>query len=178
MIETLTFFNSVSSNKWISMLWGKLKQVRKEREQDLDEINRIMFGDPLELARYYIEPDCQEMNPANHRADDEMVAKEPVMVKIDQFFKQPSFHPGSNVLFVLSDAGMGKSALLSMLKLMQLTRFWPQDRYCVLRKLGPGILDDIEKIENKRKTILLLDSLDEDPRAYGRVQDRLLENVS
>lgn len=179
MIEYLDFFNSVSSNKWISLLWSELKKVReeheKELEKELDDINKIMFGDPVELAKYYVEPDCQEMNPANLRVEDEMVTKQPVMVKIDQFLKQPAFHHGSNQLFILSDAGMGKSALLTMLKLMHLTRFWPQDRACVLRKLGRGSIDEIKDIKNQRKTILLLDSLDEDPRAYGRVRNRLLD---
>jgi formylglycine-generating enzyme required for sulfatase activity len=76
---------------------------------------------------------------------------------------------------VLSDAGMGKSALLTMLKLMHMTQFWPQDRNCVLKKLGPQTLEEIQTIENKRKTILLLDSLDEDPSAYGQVRERLME---
>ena len=36
-------------------------------------------------------------------------------------------------------------------------------------------VDEINAAANKRGTILLLDSLDEDPEAYGRVKDRLLE---
>jgi len=63
--------------------------------------------------------------------------------------------------------------LLTMLKLMHLTAFWPPDKDCVLKKLGKKTLDDIAKIEEKRETILLLDSLDEDPTAYGRVRERL-----
>ena len=95
-----------------------------------------MFGDPVELAKYYVEPDCQEMNPADRHEEDRMVVKQPVMEKINEFLEQPSFQLGSNQLFVLSDAGMGKSALLAMLKLMHMTKFWPQDRNCVLKKIG------------------------------------------
>ncbi|WP_157067950.1 formylglycine-generating enzyme family protein, partial [Desulfosarcina cetonica] len=175
MLETLTFFKSLNSQKWIPALWGKLKQIRAEREKELDEIKEITFIDPFELAELYVEPDCQEMNPADRRVEDEMVAKEPVMVKINQFFRQPATQAGRNQLFILSDAGMGKSALLAMIKLMHLTRFWPQDRDCVLKKLGPKTLEEIETIPNKRETILLLDSLDEDPSAYGRVNQRLEE---
>ena len=175
MIEILTFFGAVSSSKWIPKLWGKLKQIRKEREKELDEIDNIIFGDPVVLAKYYVEPDCQEMNPADRHEEDRMVTKQPIMVKINEFFEQKSFHQGSNQLFVLSDAGMGKSALLTMLKLMHMTQFWPKDRNCVLKKLGTKTLDEIQGIEHKRKTILLLDSLDEDPKAYGRVRDRLME---
>lgn len=175
MIEVLTFFNSVSSNKWIPSLWSRLNKSFEDRDKELDDISKIMIGDPVELAKYYVEPDCQEMNPADRRVEDEMVAKQPVMVKIDQFFEQKVFHHGSNQLFILSDAGMGKTALLAMLKLMHLTKFWPDERACILKKLGKGSLEEIKVIENQRKTILLLDSLDEDPRAYGRVKERLLD---
>jgi hypothetical protein len=180
MIDTLAFFNSVSSNKWIPLLWGKLKKIRKERKEELNEINDIMFEKPMVLAKYYVEPDCQENNPANWDVEDEMDIREPVMVKINKFFKQSDdLYYGSNQLFILSDAGMGKSALLCMIKLMHLTSFWPKSRDCVLKKLGIKTLDEIskEKIPDQRNTILLLDSLDEDPMTYGRVKDRLLEII-
>jgi formylglycine-generating enzyme required for sulfatase activity len=175
MIEVLTFFNSVARNKWIPLLRGKLKQICMERKKELNDINKIMFGDPLELAQYYVEPDCQEMNPAVRRMEDEMVAKQPIMLKINQFFKQKVFHDGSNQLVILSDAGMGKSALLVMLKLMHLTNLWHQDFACVLKKLGRGSIKEMKAIKNQRDTILLLDSLDEDPKAHGRAKDRLLD---
>ena len=160
---------------WISKLWTRLKSVGVKRQEELEEINTIIFGDPLEIARYYVEPDCQEMNPADRHEEDFLVAREPAMKKIDQFFQAPSFQLGSNQLFVLSDAGMGKTALLTMLKLMHLTAFWPKRRDCVLKKLGAETMTQLADIKNRSETILLLDSLDEDPNAFGKVQERLME---
>ncbi|MCP4151367.1 MAG: pentapeptide repeat-containing protein [bacterium] len=161
---------------WIVKLYKKLKSIRKKNVKALNEINDIMYSDPLELAKYYVEPGCQESNPADRREDDFLVAREPIYKKIDEFFKARKLdQPGNNQLFVLSDAGMGKTSLLAMLKLLHLTSFWPKNTDCILRKLGTETLAEISAVGNKRETILLLDALDEDPEAYGRVQDRLLE---
>ena len=162
-----------TGGEWIGKLWSKFKSIKSKYEQEINEINNIMFVDPEELAKYYVEPNCQEINPADQHEERFLTASEPVMRKIDQFFGAKVFQPGDNQLFVLSDAGMGKSALLTMLKLMHLTAFWPPDKDCVLKKLGKKTLDEISEIKEKRDTILLLDSLDEDPTAYGRVRDRL-----
>ncbi len=48
-VELITFGTGA---KWISQLWSRLKGVRGKFEKELDEINTIMFGDPVELARY------------------------------------------------------------------------------------------------------------------------------
>jgi formylglycine-generating enzyme required for sulfatase activity len=162
-----------TGGEWIGKLWSKFKSIKSKYEQEINEINNIMFVDPEELAKYYVEPNCQETNPADHHEERFLTATEPVMRKIDQFFGAKVFQPGDNQLFVLSDAGMGKSALLTMLKLMHLTAFWPQGKDCVLKKLGKKTLDEISEIKEKKETILLLDSLDEDPTAYGRVRERL-----
>ncbi len=122
LFELVSFgISAKMAEKWIPKLYKKLNGIKKQRAKELDSINTLMFGDPLELAKYYIEPDCQEMNPADTEEDDFLVAKEPVMKKIDQFFQARSAQDGSNQMFVLSDDGMGKTALLIMLKLMHMT---------------------------------------------------------
>lgn len=163
--------------KWIERLYTRLRSIQKSRSRELDDISKVIRGNPLELARCYIEPKCQEINPADNPDPDYLVSKQPVMTKINEFFKYslPPDLPGRNQMIVLADAGMGKSALLAMLKLIHLTSFWPQANECSLKKLGETTLAEITQIENKLETTLLLDSLDEDPRAYGRAEDRLLE---
>jgi formylglycine-generating enzyme required for sulfatase activity len=163
---------------WISKLWRKLKGVRAKSREELEEINNVILGDPLELAKYYVEPDCQERNPADRDEEDPLVVKMPVMSQLNLFFSDSSKISGGyggNQMFVLSDAGMGKTALLTMLKLMYLTSFWPQSKNCILKKLGEKTLRELEDIKERRETILLLDSLDEDPVAFGQVKKRLLE---
>ncbi len=165
----------ITGTDWIAKLWIRLKSIRKNRQLELEEMNTVIFGDPVEIAKYYVEPDCQERNTADRSEGEHVVSREPVMKKIDQFFSCTVDHHGENQLFFLSDAGMGKTALLTMLKLRHLTAFWPLKKGCVLKKLGKTTLDEVSAIKNKMETILLLDSLDEDATAYGRVKERLLE---
>jgi uncharacterized protein YjbI with pentapeptide repeats len=172
-MELISFSLGVN---WIAQLYKKLKRYQKKRIKELNEINDIMYGDPLELAKYYVEPNCQETNPADRHEEDFLVSSEPIYKKIDEFFRVKNLdQPGNNQMFILSDAGMGKTSLLVMLKLLHLTSFWPKNTDCVLKILGTEALAEIQFIQNKRKAILLLDALDEDPEAYGRVKERLLE---
>jgi hypothetical protein len=62
-----------------------------------------------------------------------------------------------------------------MLKLAHLTAFWPRTYTCELFKLGPDTLKDIAAVPEKRQCVLLLDALDEDPEALGRINARLQE---
>ncbi|WP_020481300.1 NACHT domain-containing protein [Methylomonas sp. MK1] len=165
--------------KWITALWKKLSSIKKTRESELNKINdEILFSDPLELAKVYIEPFCQEVNPADRHDEDFFISREPLFKKISEFLRLKTYQQGNNQLFILSDAGMGKTSFLVMLKLLHLTSFWPKGYHCVLEKLSENTLLKISDIENKRKTVLLLDSLDEDPSAHGRVRERLLDILS
>lgn len=162
--------------KWLTALVAKLMSVRKYKNSELDYINdKILFSNPLNLAKVYVEPFCQEVNPADRHDEDFFVAKEPIFKKINDFFRTKTFQQGNNQLFLLSDAGMGKTSFLVMLKLLHLSSFWLKDYDCHLKKLNEATIKEIQKIDNKRKTVLLLDSLDEDPIAYGRVRERLTE---
>ena len=157
------------NSKWISKLFNILNRNHKKRQKELEEINRITYGDPLELAKYYVEPDCQEANPADWDIEESSAISIPIMKAIKKFFAAPCPIQGNNQLFILSDAGMGKTALLTMLKLQHIMAFWPQWTNCVLLKLGENSLSQIAEVSNARKSILLLDSLDEDPRSFGRI---------
>jgi hypothetical protein len=162
--------------KWILALWKQLKSFRKKRENELNEINNtVLFTDPLRLIEVYVEPNCQEVNPADRHDEDFFTSKQPLFKKISEFLSIRSFQQGNNQLFILSDAGMGKTSSLVIMKLLFLSSFWPKEFACRLEKLNEGTVETIRNIENKRKTLLLLDSLDEDPTAYGRTEERLLE---
>jgi hypothetical protein len=173
MPQLLTFI----SVDWIKPLWKELLRIRDDRTQELARIGDI-FGNPLELAKYYIEPDCQHHNPADYNEDEPIsLVRSPVFKTINSFFSG-EFAPkkdGRTQMFILSDAGMGKTSLLMMLKLAHLTAFWPQQYECVLLRLGSDSLDKIANIQNQNCTILLLDALDEDPKAWGRIEWRLRE---
>lgn len=162
---------------WLPKLAKKYAALRKERKDELDHIGDL-FGDPELLARRYVEPDCQQFNPADSAAEDgSNVIRTPVFDHIQRTFFGGNHEPrtGKNQLFVLADAGMGKSSLLVMLKLSHLSSFWPAGTECLLMKLGEDTLPALQKIEARRGKVLLLDALDEDPLAWGRVKERVSE---
>jgi uncharacterized protein YjbI with pentapeptide repeats len=162
---------------WIERLFIQLLRMRENYRHELDEIQSILFNDPIILAKYYIEPYCQDLNPADRTEEDFDSERGHVKVRIESFIETKKIGgPGSNVMFILSDAGMGKTALLAMIKLSHMTSSWPKIKHCELRKLGKEPINEIRTIKNHhRETLLLLDALDEDPSAYGRVKERLEE---
>jgi hypothetical protein len=160
------------AKNWLPKLWGRLLEIRAERKQTL-ELLADTFGDPISLSKYYIEPDCQQVNPADY-SEDEAIVREPIFRRIEAFLSGDAMRT-NNQLFILSDAGMGKTSALLMLKLAHLTSFWPRRYDCELLKLGRTTLQDISGIQSKRNTVLLLDALDEDPNAWGNIRERLTE---
>ena len=164
----------------ITKLYELLLKKRKERQEEINYISDF-FGDPIELAMYYQEPDCQQFNPADDTKYDGNVIRHPVFNYLEDVFlsgNKPG-GDGKNQLFVLSDAGMGKTSLLVILKLTQITSFWPKGYDCSLLKLGPSTIDDIRKIDGRQHHVLLLDALDEDPMSWSenlkRIKDILNE---
>ena len=175
MAEPVT---SYISSSWLKPLWATLKAIRGARALEIQKIKND-FADPFELARYYVEPNCQHHNPADHLEDQEprSAVKSPVFKTINEFLAGDYAVTGGgrNQMFILSDADMGKTSLLVMLKLSHLTSFWPKHHRCELLKLGPDTLDRVQANTAAGDTVLLLDALDEDRMAWGQIRERLLE---
>ncbi len=174
-LEVLSFVKAA----WIKPLWKLLAQLTGERKKELDRL-RDDFVDPETLRGLclYIEPFLQDRNPADTRQDDLLTAaRQSAFERINEFFQGglPLEKDGRHQMFILSDAGMGKTSLLLMIKLMHLTSFWPKGHTCALFKLGDDTLQQVKALPNKGETVLLLDALDEDPQAWKRIRDRLLE---
>jgi uncharacterized protein YjbI with pentapeptide repeats len=173
MADLITFLTTEA----LKPLLKELFRLRRKRRAEIDAITDT-FGDPIELAKYYVEPGCQHQNPADFNEDDPIsVVRSPVFSTINDFFNREfaTVGGGKNTMFVLSDAGMGKTSLLVMIKLLHLTEFWPQQYSCRLFKLDQETLKEVAEVPNKGKTILLLDSLDEDPLAWDDTEGRILD---
>ena len=164
---------------WQTRLEASLISKPDQSELDMHKYISDTFAiNPSVLVKHYIEPDCQPQNPANYNEDNPYAAfRQPVHDFLNRFLHREFVErDGSHILFVLSDAGMGKSSLLIMLKLTHLSKkFWPEDTEVEILKLGNDTIESIESLSNKGKTVLLLDALDEDPVAFGRVYKRLEE---
>jgi hypothetical protein len=165
------------AHNWISALLKQGAKIWVKRKGELREIFDV-FGDPELLARSYIEPNCQPINPADLNEAEPLPTRAlrvPVRSWINEFLGGEFFErDGRNTLFVLSDAGMGKSSLLMMLKLTEILGFWPTPLSFRLLKLGPESIGEIKKVEDRKTTVLLLDSIDEDPTAWGRIEERIV----
>lgn len=135
-------------------------------------------------TRYYIPTKFQNVSPL---ADDEpgkshlASAKELLMpMFLNKAFKNKI--DNTKYYLILADAGMGKTTFLINLFLSHTSRpiknlFGVNENQGMkLFPLGsPDIWKDIEKIENKRDTILLLDAFDEDVKAVDDYDARMKE---
>lgn len=174
-METTSFISTKVATKLLKALTQVLKNSVDKRNKELVRINDV-FGNCEELAKFYIQPDCQQVNPADELEDETISSiRAGVFETINKFFNRDIVtRDGASQMFVLADAGMGKTSLLMMVKLSHLMAFWPKNYECKLLKLGSTTLSDIDKIENKSQTVLLLDSLDEDTQCkQGGTIERL-----
>lgn len=164
--------------EWISKLLGKIGKIQADRQQELDELSEMLGGDPEQLTKFYIEPYCQNISPSDREEDEPWaVFRQPIRSWLNGWFRSArrGFREddGRHVLFVLADAGMGKTALLVMLKMTHLAGFWPKKTNVKILKIGDDTVDRIAEIKDRRSTILLLDALDEDPEAWSDFEGRI-----
>ena len=157
---------------WLEKLVKLFIKLQVEKEEQLNSIGNQLLVVPKDLVPVYVEPEAQMHNPADDRST---LGAFPVFKYIQEFISTRKDRHEQRVLFILADAGMGKTSLLAMLLLTKVVGFWPKSYDCVAFKLGPDTLDDIKKIKSRANTVLLLDALDEDPEAFGRVFPRIKE---
>lgn len=157
--------------------------VRNETKSLPDLHNRLsdeLFVNTKQLVNAYIEPDIQFTNPSDYNEDNPISQiRTPVSTFLERFLNKRFVEKdGSHVLFVLSDAGMGKTSLLAMLAVRAINpKNWPKDVRIEFFKLGYDTISKIDNLKNKPNTVLLLDSLDEDQATMDGVVDRLNELI-
>ncbi len=127
------------------------------------------FGfDPQILARLYVEPNLQDFNPPDLDTDPgRRVSKEPALQWFrDDCARDITNENGARILFILGDAGKGKTSLLVRLKCLDLEKPLREGHRAELMRLNSDTLARIQAITDPIHTLLLLDSLDEDPEAH------------
>ncbi len=170
-LEPLSFV-SIEKVKRLSKL---LRSFTGDQAQEFNQL-RDDFTDPAELVRCYVEPHLQSCNPfSGPRESYFPVPRESAFSLLNRFLDggPPKHRDGSSQLFLLADAGMGKSSLLLIIKLMQLAGLWPSCHHCLLLRLDENTLEYMAAVDNKSETILLLDALNEDHQARERLHGRL-----
>ncbi len=180
--DLLDLLTEATPVKLLLSLSQRFLAIRSQKTQELDALSRQGFDDPEDLSKVYVQPNCQQHNPPDYHETEQprSEVKQEAFKQIFAFLEGGDYQQrdGRTQMFILSDAGMGKTSLLLMLKLFHLTNFWPQGYDCVLLKLSPNTLDDLKAIQSPRNTLLLLDALDEDKAALGRIETRLQELLS
>lgn len=158
-------------------------EVFARNAAEMKELGKA-FPHPNTLLRTYVKPDGQSEYPQSEQ--DSLIISEP---RSDLFELLTQFLDGeaiatefNNKLFILSDAGMGKTSLLLMLKLRSLLvtlnpilekvalKFWPNRFDSLLLKIDNDTISSIKEVENPAETNLLLDALDEDPVFWERLK--------
>ena len=124
-----TFISVKMLPKLIKPLVAEFKNSVNKRNKAITYLQDT-FGDCESLAKYYIEPDSQTINPADEEEDKTLLsARGNIFKTINNFFNRdiPALGCGNNQMFILADAGMGKTSLLMILKLTHIQGFWPQN---------------------------------------------------
>ncbi len=173
-MEPLSFVSTAQ----VAQLLKRLRNLSGDQAQELTLL-RDEFTDPEDLVRGYVEPHLQERHPINPQQEGilPLVPRQPAFALINQFLGSGPLQSQdcSNQLFLLAEAGMGKTSLLLVLKLLSLTKCWSQGCHCELFRLGRDTFAQLAALERKCDTILLLDGLNDDQIARKQRKERLLE---
>jgi hypothetical protein len=123
-----------------------------------------LFTNSIERAvRYYIPPLCQSIDPAG--GEESRLIHSVQAPLFETFDKALSSESEEKYHILLADSGMGKSSAV-INYCVRHQRRWRKKYQVAMVPLGiPDADERIKKIENKRKTSLFLDALDEDTLA-------------
>ena len=167
---------------FISMAAGLIAAIiailteRSSRQRRKEEITGLVFfgEDTIENSKKtYIKPNYNDSDPSIHDEPFDSKLKEyPLFDYMDDFLLNG---PEKRYLMLLSDTGMGKTSFL--------INYYINNRKKIKKKIKkkislipfgiPDFEDQIEKIKDRKNTILFLDAYDEDFQASKNPTDRL-----
>ncbi len=150
---------------WKGIKWLILRRNQKLLDRDLSPF--FSHSDVEKATRYYIQTKFQNISPSE---DDEPNKKyiASAKQKIIPLFLKEVFKSGGNdnkYYLILADSGMGKTTFMINLYLQyknQMKIFGIKHKIVLFPLGSPDALKSVEKIEDKKNTILLLDAFDED----------------
>lgn len=163
----------------VTRLAKKLASIRRARAEEFQAISRE-FGPVHLLPDLYIAPDLQSHTPSEQGVEfRRMAVTIPALTAIEKFFSaRRNIEPRSDDrLFVLGDAGMGKTSLLVMLRLLELASFFPPAYKTLLLKADANTIPRLNAVADPGHTIALVDAIDEDPSARTNPLRRLSDLI-
>ena len=151
----------------------------KARRSIIHSLAPFLRADEVaEHMSYYVHTKLQNKSPADYAEPGQsidLIAREPALPKLLEALCGATRKP-YKVPFILADSGMGKTTFLINLALQYRRKRIRQWEILVI-PLGHLEADnEIAKVDDdrRRRTIVLLDALDEDPKGYGN-SSRLTE---
>lgn len=126
-----------------------------------------------QATRYYIPTRFQDTAPSQleepGRTNIELASEPLIPMLLGRAFKQQN----DQYFLVLADSGMGKTTFMINLYLTYQRQLKKEYQIKLIPLAYKHLLRDINKVENKKDTILLLDALDEDPEAVKDYTKRI-----
>lgn len=176
LLLVLGLLGSFLTTLWRVIVWGIRRKQQQRLKKDLHPF--YQQSDIRKATQYYVSTHFQSNPPSQHS---ELIQAHKVTArqKLMPFFLSEAFKPGATdqrFYIILAGSGMGKTTFMVNLYMRYITRLFPgRSRFHIhLLPLGyPNVLKRIEEIEDQENTILLLDGLDEDPRAVKDYKKRL-----
>ncbi|MEZ4829318.1 MAG: hypothetical protein R3C61_23970 [Bacteroidia bacterium] len=176
LIVMIGLLGSISTTIWRLIVWG----IRRKRQQRLKKDLHPYFlqSDIRSATQFYVPTHFQSNTPSQHN---ELIQANKVTArqKLIPFFLNFAFsptHSEQRFYMILAGSGMGKTTFLINLYMKYITRWFvrgPKFHIHLLPLGYPNVLKRIESIPDQENTILLLDGLDEDPRAVKDYKQRL-----
>lgn len=171
----------------IGFLWKLIKWIILFRNQEIlnNDLTPYFSKQDVDRAtRYFIPTRYQNVSPSDDEEPGRKYIASAQEELIPLFLKKIFSSDGNKYYLILADTGMGKTTFLINLYLQyknQWKNFFTLTKSydIVMFPLGhPDALQEVEKIQDKRNTILLLDAFDEDVKALDNHKERMNEILS
>lgn len=161
--------------------WQIIKRIVlwKNKEWLSKNLRHYTEGDVLEALTYYV-PSSFRNNPLAENESPKIhdnSRKRPIIPFLLKEFAK-SNTADSRFYLVLADAGIGKTTLLINLFLRYKNKLkiaGAENKIVLFPMSAPEVLHEIESVEGKEHTILLLDALDEDEEVVKNFKKRMNE---
>ena len=166
----------------VGAVWKLQPKFREwmDRRSLLDLPDAYSADDAKRYTKYYIEPDCQSVDPSGLEDFRSIVlTRTPLFASMDRLLRSPGT---TRFLIILADSGMGKTAFL-LNYYARHRRRWGWNLPGIELKLVPLNQPDANETikavpeADRKKTILFLDALDEDQQAIADHRKRLGELI-
>lgn len=153
--------------KWFSQ-WLKQKRLEKEVDQEAYTPQEITNS-----TRFYVRPTCSNVDPAQEA---EISNIEPTSEDLFQYVdKFLSHEKERRHLIILADSGMGKTSFALNYYALNQRRWRNRKRLALVHLSKNNAIEQINRIQKKNETDLILDALDEDKLAIRDYRTRLKE---